>query len=104
MYLIFDKVHKFIEEENGSKSLVFDSTDEHKEVFKKKTELWDVTKNEIETINGGKVGQYWKGFMKTKFDSYDNLPSNKIKWSFQQWQWLLDLLLKKMINWIHKFI
>ena len=104
MYLIFDKVHKFIEEENGSKSLVFDSTDEHKEVFKEKTELWDVTKNEIETINGGKVGQYRKGFMKTKFDSYDNLPSNKIKWSFQQWQWLLDLLLKKMINWIHKFI
>ena len=77
MYLIFGKVHKFIEEENGSKSLVFDSTDEHKEVFKKKTELWDVTKNEIETINGGKVGQYRKGFMKTKFDSYDNLPSNK---------------------------
>ena len=104
MYLIFDKVHKFIEEENGSKSLVFDSTDEHKEVFKEKTELWDVTKNEMETINGGKVGQYRKGFMKTKFDSYDNLPSNKIKWSFQQWQWLLDLLLKKMINWIHKFI
>ena len=104
MYLIFDKVHKFIEEENGSKSLVFDSTDEHKEVFKEKAELWDVTKNEIETINGGKVGQYRKGFMKTKFDSYDNLPSNKIKWSFQQWQWLLDLLLKRMINWIHKFI
>ena len=77
MYLIFDKVHKFIEEENGSKSLVFDSTDEHKEVFKKKTEPWDGTKNEIETINGGKVGQYRKGFMKTKFDSYDNLPSNK---------------------------
>ena len=76
MYLIFDKVHKFIEEENGSKSLVFDSTDEHKEVFKK-TELWDVTKNEIETINGGKVGQYRKGFLKTKFDSYDNLSSNK---------------------------
>ena len=36
-----------------------------------------MTKNEIETINGGKVGQYRKGFIKTKFDSYDNLPSNK---------------------------
>ena len=36
-----------------------------------------MTKNEIETINGGKVSQYRKGFMKTKFDSYDNLPSNK---------------------------
>ena len=45
--------------------------------YLKKTELWDVTKNEIETINGGKVGQYRKGFLKTKFDSYDNLSSNK---------------------------
>ena len=36
MYLIFGKVHKFVEEKNGSKSLVFDSTDERKEVFKKK--------------------------------------------------------------------
>ena len=77
MYLIFGKVHKFVEEKNGSKSLVFDSTDERKEVFKKKTELWDGTKNEIDTTNGGKVGQYRKVFMKTKFDSYDNLPLNK---------------------------
>ena len=48
-----------------------------KKYLKRKTEPWDGTKNEIETINGGKVGQYRKVFMKTKFDSYDNLPLNK---------------------------
>ena len=43
-----------IEEINGSKHLVFGSTDENKKVLKKYPELWDGIKNEIETINGGK--------------------------------------------------
>ena len=54
LYLIIGKVDGHIEEKNGSKYLVFDSTDENKEVLKKYTELWDGIKNEIETINGGK--------------------------------------------------
>ena len=54
MYLIIDKVDGHFEENNGNKYLVFDftelhSTDENKEVLKKYTELWDVTKSEIET-------------------------------------------------------
>ena len=65
------------EEKNGSKYLVFDSTDENKEVLKKYTELWDGIKNEIETINGGKKGEYGKDFMKIKFNTDDNLPLNK---------------------------
>ena len=40
------------EEKNGSKYLVFDSTDQNKEELKKYRELWDEIKNEIETING----------------------------------------------------
>ena len=28
-------------------------------------------------MNGGKVGEYGKGFMKIKFDSDDDLPLNK---------------------------
>ena len=43
-----------IEGKNESKYLVFDSTDENKEVLKKYRELWDGIKNEIETINVGK--------------------------------------------------
>ena len=31
----------YIEENNGNRYLVFDSTDENKEVLKKYTELWD---------------------------------------------------------------
>ena len=62
---------------NESKYLVFDSTDENKEVFKKYTELWNGIKNEIETINGGKKGQYGKDFMKIQFDADDYLPLNK---------------------------
>ena len=77
MYLISGKVDGHIEEKNGSKYLVFDFTDENKEVFKKCTELWNGIKNEIEAINGGKKGEYGKDFMKIKFDTDDNLPLNK---------------------------
>ena len=77
MYLIIGKVDGHIEEKNGSKYLVFDSADENKEVLKKYTELWNGVKNEIETINGGKKGEYGKGFIKIKFDIEDNLPLNK---------------------------
>ena len=82
LYLIIGKVDGHIEENNGNKYLVFDpaelhSTDENKEVLKKYTELWDGIKNEIETINGGKKGEYGKDFMKIKFNTDDNLPLNK---------------------------
>ena len=77
MYLIIGEVDGFIEEKNGSKCLVFDSTDENKEVFEKYTELWDGIKNETETINGGKESEYGKDFMKIKFDTDDDLPLNK---------------------------
>ena len=77
MGLIIGKVDGHIEENNGNKYLVFYSTDENKEVLKKYTELWDGIKTEIETINGGKKGEYGKDFMKIKFNSYGNLPLNK---------------------------
>ena len=54
LYLIIGKVDGHIEENNGNKHLVFDSTDENKEVLKRYTQLRDGIKNEIETINGGK--------------------------------------------------
>ena len=64
-------------EKNGSKYLVFDSTDENREVFEKYKDLWDGIRNEIETINGGKEGGYGKDVMKNKFDTQDNLLLNK---------------------------
>ena len=77
LYLIIGDVDGHIEEQNGSKYLVFDSTNENRRVFKKYTELWDGIKNEIKTINDGKEGEYGKDFMKNKFDKDDNLPLNK---------------------------
>ena len=54
MYLIIGEVEGYVEERNGSKCLVFNYTDENKEVLEKYTELWDEIKNKIETINSGK--------------------------------------------------
>ena len=78
MYLIISEVDGHTEEKNGSKYLVFDSTDENKEVLEKYTELSDWIKNEIETINGGKKGEYGKDFMKIKFDTDDDLQLNEL--------------------------
>ena len=75
--MIIGKVDGRIEENNGNKYLVFDSTDETKKVLEEHSELWDGIKNEIETINGGKKGEYGKDFMKIKFNTDDNLPLNK---------------------------
>ena len=77
LYLIIGKVDGHIEEKNGRRYLVFDSKDEDKEVIKKYTELWNDIKNEIETINGSKKGEYSKDFMKIKFDTNGNLSLNK---------------------------
>ena len=54
LYLIIGEVEGYVEERNGSKCLVFNYTDENKEVLEKYTELWDEIKNKIETINSGK--------------------------------------------------
>ena len=59
MYLIIGKLDGYIKENNGNKYLVFDSTDENKEVLKNYTELWDGIKNETETINVGKKRWMW---------------------------------------------
>ena len=60
-----------------SEYLVFDSTDENKEVLKKYRERWDGIKNESETINSGKKGEHVKNSMKIKINTNDNLPLNK---------------------------
>ena len=57
LYWIIGKVNghtecNSVEEKNGSKYLVFDSTDKNEEVLKKCTELWDGINNGIEAING----------------------------------------------------
>ena len=66
------EVFGHIEENNGNKYLVFDSSDENK---KKKIKIQNV-KNKIETIKGGKC-KYGQDFMTIKFNTDDDLPLNK---------------------------
>ena len=46
--LVISKVHGHIAEKNESKYLVFDFTEENKEVLKKYAEFWNEVKNEID--------------------------------------------------------
>ena len=82
LYMMIGEVDGHIEENNGNKYLVFHSaelrsTDENEKVLEKYTGLWYGIKNETETINGGKIGEYGKYFMKIKFNMDDNLPLNQ---------------------------
>ena len=60
MYLQVNCGNGYIEEKNGNKYLVFDSTDENKELLKKYTDVWNRIKNEIRAINVGKENDYGK--------------------------------------------
>ena len=42
-----------IEEKNGNKYLIFDSTDKNKELLKKYNDAWSGIKNKIEEISNG---------------------------------------------------
>ena len=63
LYLIIDKVDGHIKENNENKYFVSDSTELHS--TGENTELWDGIKNEIETIDGSKKGEYDKNFRKS---------------------------------------
>ena len=76
MYLMIGKLTGHIEENNGNKYLVFNSSDENKKVLKKHAELWDGIKNKIKNINDGEW-KYGKDLTKIKFDTNDDLPLNK---------------------------
>ena len=66
----------YIEEKNGNKCLIFDTTDENKELQKSYKDVWNGIKNKIKEISVGKC-DYEKDFMKIKFNSDDDLPLSK---------------------------
>ena len=108
LYLTIAKVDGHIKENNGNEYLVFDSaelhsSDENKEVFKKYAELWDRIKNEIETINGSKKGEYGKVFMKIEFNTDDNLPLIQ-PLKLHLLTVIVSVFLKKIVNFICNFI
>ena len=80
-YLIIAHAVEYIErsstEEKGvNKYLVFDSTDENKELLKKHNDVFNGFRNKIKKISGDEC-DYEKDYMKIKFNSDDDLPLNK---------------------------
>ena len=76
-YLHITHASGYIEEIHGNKYLIFDSTDENKELIRKYNDAFNGIRDEIKTTNGGKENDYEKNYIKIKFNSDDNLPLNK---------------------------
>ena len=76
LYLRIDHANGYIEEKKGNKYLIFDSSDENKELLKKYNDAWNGIKNNIREVSGSEC-DYEKDYMKIKFNSDYNLPLNK---------------------------
>ena len=76
LYLIINHASGYVEEKSVNKYLIFDSTDENKELLKKYNDVWNGIKNKIEEVSSGEC-DYEKDYMKIKFNSDDDLPLNK---------------------------
>ena len=91
----------YIEEKGVNKYLVFDSTDENKELIKKCNDVFNGIRDKIKEINSDAC-DYEKDYMKIKFNSDDDLPLNK-PLKFHLMTITSDLFLKKMVNSIRSF-
>ena len=81
LYLLISHANGYIErssaEEKGiNKYLVFDSTDENKELLKKYNDVFNGIRDKIKEINSDEC-DYEKDYMKIKFNSDDDIPLNK---------------------------
>ena len=72
LYLRTDHAYGYIEEKVVNKYLIFDSTDENKELLKKYNDVWSRIKNKIEEVSSGER-DYEKDYMNIKFNSDDDL-------------------------------
>ena len=71
-----DHVSGYIEEKGINKYLIFDSTDENKELLKKYNDVFNGIRDKIKEVCSDEC-DYEKDYMKIKFNSDDNLPLNK---------------------------
>ena len=76
LYLLINHTIRYIEEKGVNKYLIFDSTDENKELLKKYNDVWNGIKDKIKEVSSGEC-DYEKDYMKIKFNSDDELPLNK---------------------------
>ena len=73
---IYNYIYKYIEEKDVNKFLVFNSTDENKELLKKYNDVFSGIINKMKKVNGDKC-DYEKDYMKIKFNLDNDLPLNK---------------------------
>ena len=76
LHLRIDHASGYIEEKGVNKYLVFDSTDENKELLKKYNYSFNGIKHKIKKVCSNEC-DYEKDYMKIKFNSDDNLLLNK---------------------------
>ena len=70
------RANGYIQEEGMDKYLVFDSTDENKELLEKYNNVFNTIKDKITEVNRSEC-DYEQDYMKIKFNSDDDLPLNK---------------------------
>ena len=76
LYLLIDNASGYIEEINKDKYLVFDVTDENKDLLKRYDDVFNGIMSKIKKLDDDWL-EYTKDYMKIKFNSDDNLPLNK---------------------------
>ena len=76
LYLTISHASGYIEEKGVNKYLVFDSTDENKELLKKYNDVFNGIMGKIKEVSNDEC-DYEKDYMKIKFNSNDDLPLNK---------------------------
>ena len=76
LYLRNENASGYIEEINEDKYLVFDDTDENKELLKRYDNVFNRIIGKIKKIDDDWL-EYTKDYTKIKFNSDDNLPLNK---------------------------
>ena len=77
LYLLVNHANGFIEEKGVNKYLIFDSTDENKELLKKYNDFFNEIRNKIKEISSDEC-DYEKDYMKIKFSSDDDLQIKQI--------------------------
>ena len=76
LYLRINHASGYIEEKGVNKYLVFDSTDENKELLKKYNDVFDGIRGKIKEVSNDEY-DYEKDYMNIKFNSDDDLPLKK---------------------------
>ena len=63
LYLLINHANGYIEKKGVNKYLIFDSTDENKELLKKYNDVWNGIKNKTKEVSSGEC-DYEKAYMK----------------------------------------